>query len=204
MKKTKNKTLIVWKEHSWLKSMLWHLQPGHEMDFSTGLRSTLWFSHVTHLGSWFWTTPEQLEVIDLLEGEPPSQSQVYCRLEQLLCKDYLVFWPVTQSLLIIHNYNMMLAPPCFTEGILFSGWWEVLGFCSKGTNLIFFGSHHVGEFLSSCIRVYESRTGLLGNSKLGFIWLTTPALSPGLWNFQAFGCPVNSFSHLTCGYLQPL
>ena len=30
---------------------------------------------------------------------------------------------------IHHSFGTMLPPPCFTVGMVFSGWWEVLGLC---------------------------------------------------------------------------
>ena len=66
-----------------------------------------------------------LRVIVLLEGEPSPQSEVLSALEKVFIKDLSVLCSVRLSLDSLpvpaaekHPHSMMLAPPCFTIGMV--------------------------------------------------------------------------------------
>ena len=75
-----------------------------------------------------------LRAIVLLEGETPSQSQISGRQKQVSPKNFPIFSAIIPSILTSfpvpdnekHPHSMMLPPPCFTVGMRFLGWWEVL------------------------------------------------------------------------------
>jgi hypothetical protein len=71
-----------------------------------------------------------LKVIVLLEGEPPSQSQISGRPKQVSVKNFTYLAPsIIPSILTSfpvpadekHPHSMMLPPPCFTVGMMFLG-----------------------------------------------------------------------------------
>lgn len=82
--------------------------------------SGLWlgpFKHILVLNHQRWDDSMLMSAV-LLESEPQPQSQVSCRLENL------IFAYENNPL------NMLLPPSCFTVGMEFSLWWTVLGFAN--------------------------------------------------------------------------
>lgn len=134
----------------------------------------------------------------LLEGEPPSQSQVFCRLQEVFFQYCPVFGsthlpcPCTET----PPQSMMLPPPYLAVGTVCSGWCALL--------VLHFGLIWPELLLPRLL----FPTWLVSNCKQEFLWFYNFFFSC-LSSIKAIfvqgttnSCPMDRFPHLSCRSLQ--
>ena len=143
-----------------------------------------------------------LRLIVLLEGEPPPQSLQNRFSSKIVLYLAPSIFPSTQTSFPVpaeekHPHSMMLPPPCFTVGMVCSGWCAVF---SATCSILHLGQKL--QFWSHLTRAPCSTFVCCAPHMACGISSCHSSIKAHSVEFITNSCPVGRLSHLSCGSLQ--